>query len=467
MPTEKIKILKKNSNSTHVRNENRIRRKNFFVFRFLAPEIESMFLQTHSSMNYFRVSGISMSQNRPIFITVESVMSRRLPFLQIIGCASSQVAQIRERVVAAIEHNGVRMPNRKITVNLSGESGVSQMDGIDLPVALAILGSVGLFPQQKLERVLVHGNLGLDGSLKGISGMRWNSESLKEYRSAILPFENSGILDESQLSLGGGFSNLLQILKFLQGEGSANSKKDRESAVGRENQWLTSLPEEVVRPLQIALSGGHSSLFLDFRPERWRVQFSELKKQSFFSEIAFDTVSDLKNRKLIHTTPESGNDPRVFPQKLLVMPLCFCGFPPGLQRRCACKPSQVFRLQRGIQRLAEEHYSISVELTNARSQQPRGDFLVSEVHSVQAQSKARQNKWNAQLPIADVFEVKEWQSQAMQLLELQEAKFQYAINRNSHLARLALTISDLEQSAIVSKAHVLEAIHYQWEAPLC
>ncbi len=76
---------------------------------------------------------------RPLKIEVST--SLHLPAFLLVGLASREVAESRERVRAAMEASGLAFPRKRVVVNLSPASIPKQGTGIDLAIALAIAQS--------------------------------------------------------------------------------------------------------------------------------------------------------------------------------------------------------------------------------------------------------------------------------------------------------------------------------------
>lgn len=72
--------------------------------------------------------------------------------------------------MTAFRNSGIQLRPKRITVNLSPADIHKDGSSYDLPVALAILAAYQLLPMETLKGVLVAGELGLNGAVKGIKG---------------------------------------------------------------------------------------------------------------------------------------------------------------------------------------------------------------------------------------------------------------------------------------------------------
>jgi magnesium chelatase family protein len=103
-------------------------------------------------------------------VIVEVDVAAGLPAWTIVGLASNAVKEARERVTAAITNSGFELPSRRVTVNLSPADVRKDGTAFDLPIALGLLIATGQLAASAIERLLIVGELGLDGSIRPIRG---------------------------------------------------------------------------------------------------------------------------------------------------------------------------------------------------------------------------------------------------------------------------------------------------------
>ena len=89
----------------------------------------------------------------------------------VVGLPDKAVAESRERVRAAISALGLALPPKRITINLSPADLPKEGSHYDLPIALALLGAMGLVDAEALAQYVVVGELGLDGRVAGSPGV--------------------------------------------------------------------------------------------------------------------------------------------------------------------------------------------------------------------------------------------------------------------------------------------------------
>ena len=93
------------------------------------------------------------------------------PKFAVVGLPDKAVAESRERVHAAISAMGLSLPPKRITVNLSPADLPKEGSHYDLPIALALLGAMGVVDAETLASYVVVGELGLDGRVATSPGV--------------------------------------------------------------------------------------------------------------------------------------------------------------------------------------------------------------------------------------------------------------------------------------------------------
>ncbi len=159
-------------------------------------------------------------------IEVEATFTKGLPGFAVVGLASSDIQESKERVKSALLVNDFVFPPLKITVNLSPSDIKKNGTHFDLPLALLVALNKKSFEE---EGLFVFGELGLDGRIKSSSMLFPLILSLKEQgliKRAIVP--KDAITYLSHIS-GVDFIALETlseaILLLKKGEFSANVEK--------------------------------------------------------------------------------------------------------------------------------------------------------------------------------------------------------------------------------------------------
>ncbi len=122
-------------------------------------------------------------------IEVEATFTKGLPGFAVVGLASSDIQEAKERVKSALLTNNFTFPPLKITINLSPSDLKKSGTHFDLPIAILIALNKQIVQK---EGLFVFGELGLDGKVKSSSMLFPIILSLKEQRlisKAIVPKE--------------------------------------------------------------------------------------------------------------------------------------------------------------------------------------------------------------------------------------------------------------------------------------
>lgn len=126
-------------------------------------------------------------------IEVEADVSNGMPMFDMVGYLSSEVREAKERVRVAIKNTGINMPPKRITVNLSPADKRKSGAMFDLPIAVALLTSLGVINKKNIEGSMVIGELSLNGEIKPVKGILATAFLAKETgcKKFYLPCENA------------------------------------------------------------------------------------------------------------------------------------------------------------------------------------------------------------------------------------------------------------------------------------
>jgi len=105
----------------------------------------------------------------PVDVEVESALG--MPGFHLVGLATSTVQEAKVRVLAAVRNVGVKLPSKRLIVNLAPGDLRKEGTGFDLPIALGVLASAEEIPADALAGVHLVGELALSGEVKAVRGV--------------------------------------------------------------------------------------------------------------------------------------------------------------------------------------------------------------------------------------------------------------------------------------------------------
>lgn len=203
-------------------------------------------------------------------VHVEADVSNGLPVFHMVGYLSSEVKEASERVRTAIRNAGIQIPARKVVVNLAPATVRKKGASFDLPIALAVMAALGEIEGEKLERMLVIGELGLDGRVQEVPGiLPMLLEARKAgCRACILPIRNApegALVDGIRIF---GVRHLKEACDYLNGEVALKEevRQDEKMDGGRAELSVDfgdiQGQEAVKRAAEVAVAGGHNLLMV-------------------------------------------------------------------------------------------------------------------------------------------------------------------------------------------------------------
>jgi magnesium chelatase family protein len=201
-------------------------------------------------------------------VQVEVDVGGGLPAFSLVGLPDAAVRESRERVRAALVNSGFDFPQRRITANLAPADLRKAGPSFDLAIAAALLVATGQLPEPCLARVVLAGELALDGSIRPVAGALAMAEAAGRLGSEAiaLPAANG---PEATLADGP------RVVPLERLEQLARLHTDAEPSPPPPFEWSdngSGLPDPDLadlrgqpylrRALEVAAAGGHSLLVM-------------------------------------------------------------------------------------------------------------------------------------------------------------------------------------------------------------
>lgn len=201
-------------------------------------------------------------------IQVEVCSTRGPAFFQMVGLAEAAVRESRVRVASALSTLGILLDEYAITINLAPADLRKQGAALDVAIAVAVLGAIGVLDAQRLAGTLLLGELSLDGGVRAIRGVLplLDGARARGVRRAIVPERNAA---EAALVAGIDVriaATLADIVEHCAARRSLpNARRgDFRPELGDELGDLSQVRGQASarRALEIAAAGSHNLLLL-------------------------------------------------------------------------------------------------------------------------------------------------------------------------------------------------------------
>ena len=208
-----------------------------------------------------------------VLVTVEIDIAPGLG-IHLVGLADAAVKESLLRTITALQSLGFRIPGKKIVINLAPADMHKKGSGYDVPIALGIIAASGQRELPLLEKFMIMGELGLDGSIREVPGALPTVELARrqELMGCILPKESAREAVEYEGVDVFGVENLDDVLRILSGEeicedllvrnmpDERNHSEERDTSVMDFSEIMGQ--EAAKRGLEIAAAGGHNVIMI-------------------------------------------------------------------------------------------------------------------------------------------------------------------------------------------------------------
>ena len=196
--------------------------------------------------------------------------------IHLVGLADVAVKESLLRTVTALQSMNFHIPGKKIVINLAPADLHKNGSGYDLPIALGIIAASGQRDLLGLDKYLIMGELGLDGSIRPVPGALPYAEVAVGLglQGCILPAQSALEAAEFRQASIYGVDTLADVLSVLE------EKEDRDDLLiwsRPEYARAASEPsdgggymdfseiigqEAAKRAAEVAVSGGHNLIVL-------------------------------------------------------------------------------------------------------------------------------------------------------------------------------------------------------------
>lgn len=210
-----------------------------------------------------------------VAVTVEIDITAGLG-LHLVGLADAAVKESLLRTITALQSMGFRIPGKKIVINLAPADMQKKGSGYDVPIALGIIAASGQRELPFIEKYMIMGELGLDGTIREVPGALPIVElAMKEnLMGCILPVSSAKEAVEYEDFDVFGVETLEDVLRILSGNEFCEDllvKNRRDmTVIEKDRQTDDNImdfseiigQEAAKRGLEIAAAGGHNAILI-------------------------------------------------------------------------------------------------------------------------------------------------------------------------------------------------------------
>jgi magnesium chelatase family protein len=212
------------------------------------------------------VASCTLSGVDAVRVDVEcDVRGGHLPGYHVVGMPAPSVKEGAVRIRSALRTIGHDLPLKHVTVNLAPADLRKSGCALDLAIAAAILIADGIYEEEPLSRLLVLGELGLDGALRPVRGVLAAAMLARDQgmRGVLVPAACAG---EAAVVSGlevYAVAHLAEAIAALAGRASLpRARAEARPAAPRGNIDFADVRGQAMAraALEVAVAGGHNLL---------------------------------------------------------------------------------------------------------------------------------------------------------------------------------------------------------------
>lgn len=203
-------------------------------------------------------------------ITIEADVVKGVKYL-LVGLPDNAVKESQQRIESALRINGYKWPKQKIVINMAPADIRKEGSAYDLPLAIGVLAASEQIKRERLEKIVMMGELSLDGTLqpvKGVLPIAVNARA-EGFEGFILPKQNAreaAVVDRLKIF---GVENLREVIDYFNNEAGleqtiVDTRAEFFARVSQSDIDFADVKgqENVKRALEIAAAGSHNIILI-------------------------------------------------------------------------------------------------------------------------------------------------------------------------------------------------------------
>ena len=212
-----------------------------------------------------RISTVAFDGAEARLVDVQVQVAPGRQAFNIVGLADKAVAESKERVRAAFAALGLKLPYKRIVINLAPADMPKEGAHYDLPIALGLMAFIGVIAQDDLEGYAAIGELSLDGGIAPVPGALPAAVCANANGLGLICPEANG----PEAAWAGDLSllapkNLIQLLNHFKGSQVLTQPQAGELLTEKSLLDMRDVrgQETAKRALEITAAGGHNMLMV-------------------------------------------------------------------------------------------------------------------------------------------------------------------------------------------------------------
>ena len=152
-------------------------------------------------------------------VEVQVSIGAGMPGFVIVGLPDKAINESRERVRAVLAVLGVEFPREHITVNLKPVDLLKEGAHFDLPIAMGLMGAMGLVDPARLKGYIFMGALSLDGSIEHVNGvLPAAGRAIADKCGLVCPAANASEAAWSRCAPMLAAGHILELMNYFNGK---------------------------------------------------------------------------------------------------------------------------------------------------------------------------------------------------------------------------------------------------------